>query len=157
MEKFKLNGDGFIKPIERINISHEEFEQFSCSFKNVERDKLLATYNYLIDTIKEMVNDEFVVWIGGSFASGKKAPNDIDMCVFLTKDDRKDLQDLIEEVYKIMDVIKIDIDFRSYIPNVDFTDDELTNLKSNEMLFYNRRIDGIEVKERCSGFFEINY
>lgn len=146
----------FILPIEKINITHDELIDFNNSFGEIKRAEILKSYLGLINDLQEYCTEDFKVWLCGSFISGKKEPNDLDIKIFISEYDYKNLLEMIGWYYQNMDSLKLHISFFNFNPCDELS--EHNNYKLNEELdlIYNRRV-GDEIAEKCSGFFEIDY
>lgn len=77
--EFDNNGHLFLYGIITHSIS-----EFDLNFGyNSIRQSLLNEFFVQMDKLKIILNDEFTVWINGSFVTQKVNPNDIDIVVFL--------------------------------------------------------------------------
>lgn len=85
MPVLEFDAYGNLKPYEVILLNIDSFkEEFVTEFADSERRSLLFnTFLAELTDFKTIVNEEFWVWINGSFVTQKTNPSDIDFVIFL--------------------------------------------------------------------------
>ncbi|AXE20092.1 hypothetical protein DR864_21235 [Runella rosea] len=71
-------------------------EHFVNKIGGEKRGKLFRHYTRYLNDIRDVLSNDFVQWIGGSFISTKSQPNDIDIVNLIKFDDNTEL--LIEKL-----------------------------------------------------------
>ncbi|GAB4005118.1 hypothetical protein GCM10028808_04190 [Spirosoma migulaei] len=96
---------GNLKPYQVIEMTMVKFEEvFSNGFPGpLTRQELLKSFRTLCKSIHQQVNNEFTIWVDGSFATQKLDPNDIDCVFFIGSTDyqihEKALRQLVNREY----------------------------------------------------------
>jgi hypothetical protein len=81
MNGFDFDSKGYLIPADVIEISRDVFEEtFIFSYQRAE---IYGQFKQMVSAIKELGVRHFDVWIDGSFATLKVAPEDIDVICFI--------------------------------------------------------------------------
>lgn len=151
---YKINDKGFLSPIERIDISLIDFEKFSNDFNSEQRNKLMEAFSQIIELFKSKCENQFNIWVKGSFTTKKKKPNDIDLIVFLNPEDKNNLENYISKIYQNSDKWNLDIEIKGIDLN-QMDEEQQVLVNSIESLCFNGRDKENNIIENCSGYFNI--
>ena len=150
----ELNELGYLMPVKKIEVTLEEVLEFSNDIKSDTREFLSDNLETLINYLTKNTSHPCHIWIHGSYATTKANPGDIDIKVFLHKEDNEKLMEYIVEMYANKERFSMDIDFHKFnLINLSGYDEAL--VKSLESLALNRTLNN-ELREKVSGYFQIN-
>ncbi len=85
VESMNFDKYGFIKPYQKLEVSfHEFYIEFVESFPiSNTRFHLFEKLSQFLKDFKQRINDDFILWVDGSFVSQKLNPKDIDIVLFV--------------------------------------------------------------------------
>ena len=88
MPLIEFDVHGHLKPYTVVPLTIDDLEQeFVTAFVGPERRELLFnTFLTHLNSFRATVNEDFWVWVGGSFVTRKTNPSDIDFVIFLDVD-----------------------------------------------------------------------
>jgi len=94
----KYEGQGFIEPPERVELSIDEFKlYFVDKFpKSETRARLFDGYNKYTMSFRSEVTKDIIQWVGGSFTTTKLNPRDIDVVTIIAHETYDEKHELIE-------------------------------------------------------------
>ncbi len=100
--EFQFDAKGFLKPHEKIETSMEAFQKAFVSGFPPEstRHELFVGYLHFLKDFKEQVTPNFTQWIGGSFVTTTKSPNDIDFVTLIDFETYQEKEALIDSCFR---------------------------------------------------------
>lgn len=150
-----FNKKGNVIPTGKNIIEYEEFLIFYSSHKiNKTRRKLLSNFKDIVRLFKENSQNDFKVWVGGSFITTKDKPQDIDAVFFLNTNDYNKNIESIQFIYQNADFLKMDISFKNYHKNSEDTMNQYSIKELENIFCYDRISDDYNFDEK--GYFEIS-
>lgn len=100
--EFYFDERGVLLPHGKIETSMEAFKKtFVSSFPpESTRHELYVGYLHFLKDFKEQITPSFTQWIGGSFVTKKKAPNDIDFVTLIDLGTYQEKEKLIDSCFR---------------------------------------------------------